>query len=234
MRPVTLSVKDCRELDRRADQEFGIPTLLLMESAGRGLAKTIQAALIPPTQVCQVLFLCGTGNNGGDAFVAARHLLQRGQPSRVFLVGDPASLRAEAAVNYRIITKIGVPTAPFSAFQEMRKEWDRKPVVLVDAILGTGIAFPLRPAALEAIRQLNDFRKNHNSTVRVIAVDIPSGLDGDKGVVQPDTVQANMTVTFACYKPGLLRPESHAYAGRVEVADIGIPEKLMRSVAGGN
>ena len=233
MKTVTLSVRQARDLDRRSQDEFGIPPLLLMESAGQILANVVQASLIPPTQMCRVVFLCGTGNNGGDGFVAARHLFQRGVPSEVFLVGEERSLAADAAVNYRIIRQLGLPVAPVADFDAARREWERKPVVLVDAILGTGLKLPLRDPAAAAIRLVNEFRKSHNSTVRVIAVDIPSGLDGDEGPVQPDVVRANTTVTFACYKPGLLKPASHPFVGRLEIGDIGVPEKLLLRTAEG-
>lgn len=231
MRAVTLSVKEARELDRRAQEEFGIPSILLMESAGQCLANAIRVNLIPPTQSCQVVFICGTGNNGGDGYVAARHLFQRGLLSRVFVAGDTAALSTDAGVNYRIIQNLGIPCEPLESFASARASWDRKPVVLIDAVVGTGFRPPLRPAVATAIHTINDFRKTHNSTVRIISVDIPSGLDGDEGPVQPDVVRATLTVTFACHKPGLLLPASHPYVGRLELADIGIPEKLMSSVA---
>lgn len=226
MRPVTLSVRDARDLDRRAQEEFGIPSLLLMESAGQILANAIRTNLIPPTQSCHVAFVCGAGSNGGDAFVAARHLFQKGVRSEVFLAGEAPPAGSDAGVNYRIIQKLGISCEPLAAFDAARAAWDRKPVVLVDAVVGSGFKPPLRSPVLEAVRTINDFKKAHNSTVRVIAVDIPSGLDGDEGPVQPDIVRATLTVTFACYKPGIVKPESHPFVGRLELGDIGIPEKL--------
>ena len=232
MRPTTLSVKQARELDRRATAEYGIPSLILMENASRTLAEIIQRALIPPIQVCRAVFVCGAGNNGGDGFAAARHLLQRGTPSTVFFLGTEANLTPDAAVNFHIIRKLGIPVFPFSQFAEKRREWDRKPVLLIDALLGTGFKPPLKPALLDAIRQIEDLKKNHTSSVRIVAVDIPSGLSGDEGPVAEAAVPADITVTFACNKPGLLVPASRPYAGRVEVIDIGIPPELVAKIAG--
>jgi NAD(P)H-hydrate epimerase len=229
---MTLSVKQARELDRRATADYGIPSLLLMESAGRELAKVVERSLISPIQMCNVAFVCGTGNNGGDGFAAARHLLRRGTASTVFLLGAESSLTPDAAVNFRIIQKLGIPVFPFDEFAKKRREWDRRPVLVVDAILGTGFKPPLRPAILQAIREIEDLKKNHTSSVRVVAVDIPSGLSGDDGPVAETAVPADLTVTFACNKPGLLLPEARPFAGRVEVIDIGIPPELVTKVAG--
>ncbi len=228
MRPTTLSVKKARELDRRTTSEYGIPSLILMENAARAVAEIVLRSLISPIQMCNVAFVCGTGNNGGDGFAAARHLLQLGTRCVVFLVGDEANLAGDAAINFRIIQKLGIPVFPFSAFSEKRHAWDRRPVVLVDAILGTGTKGPLKPAALDAIRQIEDLKKNHLSSVRIIAVDIPSGLNGDDGSVAEAAVSADITIAIGCNKPGLAR----SCAGRVEVIDIGIPPELVAEIAG--
>jgi len=232
MRPTTLSVKQSRELDRRAYSDYGIPTLLLMENAARTLAECIQKAIIQPILRCQIVFICGAGNNGGDGFAAARHLHQQATRFTMFFLGAESNLTADAAVNFRIIKKLGIPIHPFSEFNAMKVAWDRNPVLLIDALLGTGFKMPLRASVTDAIRQINDFKKHHTSTVKVLAVDLPSGLNGDTGPMGRDTVNADYTVTLACNKPGLLKPESRAFAGRVEVIDIGVPAELVQDVAG--
>lgn len=231
MRPVTLSVKQTRELDRRATAEYGIPSLLLMEAAGRGLAKIVERSLISPIQMCNVAFVCGAGNNGGDGFAAARHLFQRGTRCSVFFLGTEANLAPDAATNFRIIQKLGIPVFPFTEFAAKRREWDRRPVLLVDAILGTGFRPPLKEPFLQAIRDIEDLKRNHTSSVRIIAVDVPSGMSGDEGPVAETAVPADVTVTFACNKPGLLVSEARSYTGRVEVVDIGIPPELAAKIA---
>src|SRR5690348_8750527 len=112
MKPTTLTVEQCREMDRRAAEEFHIPSILLMESAGRGLAEVVERSLIPPISVCSVAIFCGGGNNGGDGFVTARYLHHRSIPVSVFLTADPASLKGDALANYRIISAVGIPCAP--------------------------------------------------------------------------------------------------------------------------
>ena len=232
MRPTTLSVKQSRELDRRSLSDYGIPGLLLMENAARTLAECIHKAIVQPIQRCQLVFICGAGNNGGDGFAAARHLHQQGTKFMMFFLGTEANLSADAAVNFRIIKKLGIPIHPFSEFASKKAAWDRNPVLLIDALLGTGFKTPLRSSVTDAIRQINDFKKHHTSTVRILAVDLPSGLNGDTGPMGRDTVCADVTITLACNKPGLVKPESRAYAGRVEVIDIGVPAELVQDVAG--
>lgn len=232
MRPATLTVKQSRELDARALKDYDIPSLLLMENAARTLAETVQRFLIQPIERCQVVFVCGSGNNGGDGFAAARHLLQSGTRSLIFFAGNESNLTEDAAVNFRIIKKLGIPVLPFSAFATEKEKWNRNPVLLIDAIIGTGFRSPLRAPIADAIRQINDFKKTHIGTVRVLAVDVPSGLSGDEGPISEDTIRADVTVTLACNKVGLLKPESRPYVGRLEVIDIGIPAELVRQVAG--
>lgn len=233
MRLPTLSVKQSRELDHRALKDYGIPSLLLMENAARTLSELIQKFMFSPIERCAVVFICGAGNNGGDGFAAARHLMQRGVRSTVFFLGQESHLSADAAVNFRIIKKLGIPVHPFSEFATRKAAWDRNPVLLIDALLGTGFKKPLRAAVTDAIKQIADFKKSHIGSVRILAVDLPSGLSGDNGPDQDhDAVPADVTVTLACSKPGLQKPESRPFVGRLEVIDIGIPEELVRQVAG--
>lgn len=228
MRIRTLSVEKTRELDARAQSETGIPSLLLMENAGIGLAHHIRHYMIPPINLCKVVMVCGGGNNGGDAFAAARHLMQQSIRPMVFLAADEGELHGDAAINYRIIRRIGVPCEPFSNFASRQTEWNRLPILLVDAVLGTGFKPPMRDATREVAREMNRFKKVHTTSVKILAVDIPTGLDGDSGAAENDTVRADMTVALACLKPGLTKPEARQYVGRTEVVDIGIPENLYQ------
>ncbi|MCG3203389.1 MAG: Bifunctional NAD(P)H-hydrate repair enzyme Nnr [Elusimicrobia bacterium] len=228
MKTKILTVDQSRQLDKKAQTEFDIPLLILMENAGHQLAEHIRLALIPPINQCQVVILAGKGNNGGDTFVAARHLLQKNIRSQIFLVGDESELKAEAEINFRIIRKLGLSVEPLSAIDRAQNKWDRLPVLIVDGILGTGFTPPLKEPVTTAIRWINKFKKNHNCNVKVLAVDIPSGLHGDNGPIEQDIVRADLTITFACFKPGLLKSESKNYVGRLEVVDIGIPETLTQ------
>lgn len=199
-----------------------------MENAGIGLARHIRHFLIAPTNKCKIIMLCGTGNNGGDAFAAARHLVQSNLHPEIFLVGEETSMKEEAAVNFRIIKKLGVKVEPVDHFEKKQKEWSGTPVLIVDAIMGIGFKSPLRPTVQGLIKELNRFKKFHNCAVKILAVDIPSGLDGDEGPQSDDIIRADVTVSFACSKKGMVKPESRPYVGRVEVVDIGIPEALFQ------
>jgi NAD(P)H-hydrate epimerase len=230
MRIRTFSVDQARRFDQRAEKEIGLPSLVLMENAGIGLAHHIRNFMIPPINICKVVMICGTGNNGGDAFAAARHLLQQTIRPLVFLAGEEAQLKGDAAVNYRIIKKLGIQCESVAYFPTRQTEWNRLPILVIDALVGTGFKPPLRDPIKGFAREINRFKKNHTVSVKVLSVDVPTGLDADSGVADDDTVRANMTVTFACLKPGLVKPEARQFVGRTEVVDIGIPESLYQEV----
>ncbi len=175
MRIRTLSVNHSRRLDEQAQSEIGLPSLILMENAGIGLAHHIRNGMIPPINICKIVMICGTGSNGGDAFVAARHLFQQSFRSLVFLVGEEGQLKGDAAVNYRIIRNLGISCEPVANFPERQSEWNRTPILIVDALVGTGFKPPLRDPVRAAAREINRFKKNHTTSVKVLAVDIPSG-----------------------------------------------------------
>lgn len=226
-KPFALEVARVREMDRRATEEMEIPSLLLMENAGRSVAEQMGRRFLKKAALkTLVMVFCGKGNNGGDGFVIARHLFQQGHHVQAFLLYNPQDLEGDAALNYRIINRIGVPARPFQKGAFYRKAPYKK-TVIVDALLGTGFKGPARPPVEQAIKAINDFKKRTGSRTVVVAVDIPSGLDGDKGLQGPAAVKADWTFTFACLKPGLLRKASKPFVGRVRVVDIGIPKKLI-------
>ncbi len=240
MKLITLPVKDVREMERRATSEFGIPSLLLMENAGRGLFETLKVLFLDRNpKWFDVIVLCGGGMNGGDGFVTARHLAHQHFNASVFLTTNPKELKGDAATNYRIIEKMGVPLFPAAEFAAKERALSHHPALFVDAMLGTGFKGEVHGPALELIRRVNHMRKYHNAKITVAAADVPSGLDADEGppVEGPpldrpatDIMIADFTVTFGCFKPGLLKKESKPFVGRLETVDIGIPEKLYQSM----
>jgi len=217
-----LSREEVRALDRRAIEEFGVPGVVLMENAGRGAAELLLAlGAHGPVVVC-----CGKGNNGGDGFVIARHLDNRGVPVRVLLFARPEELEGDAAINYRIIARAGVPIAVHAANPVDGKvlgeelaaaEW------VVDALFGTGLRGPVRPPFDQVIAAINA------SSRRVLAVDIPSGLDCDTGRPLGPTVRATHTATFVAQKKGFADPAATEWLGQVHVLDIGAPRRLLDS-----
>jgi NAD(P)H-hydrate epimerase len=195
-----------RATDRWAIEERGIPSLDLMERAGRGLAEAV-AELVPEGPLAVV---CGPGNNGGDGYVAARLLRQGGRDVRVLTLVHPDNLRGDARANVERLP--GAPPEPFAAG---RLDGARG---AVDALLGTGATGEPRPEAAAAIAALN------GCGAPVVAVDVPSGVDASTGEVATEAVRAELTVTFAAAKPGLWVNPGKAHAGAVRVVDIGIPE----------
>jgi NAD(P)H-hydrate epimerase len=214
-----------RELDRIAVEEYGVSGLILMENAGRACAAAA-AAMMGGPQGKSVTLLCGRGNNGGDAFVAARHLANWGALVRVLLLA-PASevLRAgnEAAANLRVLLNMGVPVRELSSAQEaaqgIRDCADSD--LLVDGLLGTGVQGEVREPFRSAIEAVNA------SSCPVLAIDVPSGLDCNTGQPLGAAVRADRTVTFAVNKIGFLQPGARQYTGEVEVAEISIPRAAI-------
>lgn len=222
MPPRTITRQQSRTIDRRAIQEYGIPGLVLMENAGRGTTDVL-CRLDPagPIVIC-----CGKGNNAGDGFVVARHLEIRGLDARVLLWAEPGELVGDAAANYAILAKTGVPIDVFgaSADPDRLAQHLQRAAWLVDALLGTGARGDPRPPLDAVIDQINA------SGVPVLAIDLPSGLDCDTGAASAHTIRARHTCTFLAPKPGFLAPGAEQYTGQLHVLDIGAPRKLLRDV----
>jgi NAD(P)H-hydrate epimerase len=217
--PKTLSRQQSRELDSRATDQFGIPSIVLMENAGRGVTDwlvKLQAAT--PVVVC-----CGRGNNAGDGFVIARHLDLRGIQPRVLLWATPNDLRGDARTNFEILTRCGV------SIEVLGDRADREPLRrhisgatwIVDALLGTGARGSPRPPLDGVIEEIN------SQSAPILAVDVPSGLDCDTGTAAGAAVRARHTCTFVAQKPGFLVPGADHYTGEVHVLDIGAPRCLV-------
>jgi NAD(P)H-hydrate epimerase len=204
-----LSREQVRELDRRAVAGYGVPGVVLMENAGRGCAELLMQ-LNPAREPTAIL--CGPGNNGGDGFVLARHLDNRGWPVEIFLV--EGYLPADAEINFEIVTKTGLPVRSIA-------DWRPAAGWVVDALFGTGLSRGLGKPLDAVVAAINA------SGLPVFAVDIPSGLDCDTGEPLGPTVRAAHTATFVAEKLGFRNPASRAWTGEVHVIDIGAPRKLV-------
>jgi NAD(P)H-hydrate epimerase len=216
-----LSREQVRAVDRRALEEYGVSGVVLMENAGRSAAELLlRLGARGPVTIC-----AGKGNNGGDGFVIARHLDINHVPVRLLLFARPEELSGDAAINYRIIEKSGLPIAVFgpdvdeaTVHRELAaSEW------VVDALFGTGLTGPVRPPLDRVIAAIN------GCGARVLAVDIPSGLDCDTGRPLGATVRATHTVTFVAQKKGFAEPSAKEWLGEVHVAGIGAPRALAGS-----
>ena len=230
MNPQDFSVTraQARELDSLAIHRYGIPGLILMENAGRACAREAAAMLGRPAGQRLALF-CGPGNNGGDGFVAARHLDNWGYRVHSFLSGRIARVVEEggdAAVNLRIALNMGVPVAEIAGPQEVEDALHQGAAagLIVDALLGTGLASEVREPFRSLIDGLNALGRP------TLAVDVPSGLDCDTGQPLGTAIRASRTVTFVLSKRGFARSGAAQYTGEVRVADIGVPRRLIEEM----
>jgi NAD(P)H-hydrate epimerase len=215
-----LTREQSRRVDAIAIERYGIPGLILMENAGRGVVDVLLE--IDPAP--RVVVLCGKGNNAGDGFVIARHLEIRSVDLRVALLAAPEELAGDARQNYEILLRSDVPVIDLSGdFSAARlSEHAGGATWLVDALLGTGALGEPREPVRSAILWMNARR------ARRLAVDVPSGLDCDTGRPASATVRADITCTFVAAKPGLVRPEAREFVGELRVVSIGVPPRLVR------
>lgn len=219
MRIVTGS--QMQEIDRRATRELGIPSLTLMENAGRGVADLI-ASFLHPGGVKRgfeksIVIFCGKGNNGGDGLVAARYLAERGYPVRIILFCDPSELKKDPAVNFQKLSSLNIPIHVDGHYENFLEKAD----LIVDALFGVGLKKALSEPFHSAVVAINNAKK------KVISIDVPSGLDADTGRVFNVCVEADMTATLQLPKKGLYEGEGPRYAGTIKIIDIGIPEELL-------
>jgi ADP-dependent NAD(P)H-hydrate dehydratase / NAD(P)H-hydrate epimerase len=202
-----LDAPTMRAVDRWAIEEQGVPSLELMERAGEGVARAVEA-LVPDGPVAVV---CGKGNNGGDGLVVARLLRAAGRDAAVLLTPSPRELAGDARTNLERLS--GPPPAPLDEAPEALAQ----AAGVVDAVLGTGFQGEPRGAVADAIALIN------GAEAPVVSVDVPSGVDASTGEVHGAAVNASVTVTFHAAKPGLWIRPGKARAGEVRVVEIGVP-----------
>jgi ADP-dependent NAD(P)H-hydrate dehydratase / NAD(P)H-hydrate epimerase len=215
---ISACIADIRKIDQDALRDYGISPILLMENAGRSVCDVIARKFQP----CNILVLAGKGNNGGDGFVAARHLSNRGYRVRVALLEDASKLKAEPLKNYSILSHMGIPCFRIDEGSENEfLDRLREAELVIDAILGIGTRGAVEGTVAKVIHAINASKRP------VVSVDIPSGLDADSGQVHGAAVRATLTVTLALPKKGLFLGEGPQCSGEIEIADIGVPEKLL-------
>jgi NAD(P)H-hydrate epimerase len=217
-----VTADEMRALDREVIERLGVPGVVLMESAGRGVVDVIAARLDVPRSRFAVF--CGPGNNGGDGFVVARHLANRGAQAHVVLCVPEERVTGDARVHYLACRGSNVVFHDAATDAQLRAALPALAGAdcVVDALLGTGLQRAVAGHLAGAIAAINE----HAGLV--VAVDVPSGLDADRGVPLGACVRAAHTVTFGFAKLGLVGAPGFTYAGCLHVADIGIPERLAR------
>ena len=220
--PKSMTREQVRAFDRKASEEWAVPGIVLMENAGRNAAGVATAMLREPKSA-RVSVLCGGGNNGGDGFVVARHLLRQGIDVQVWMAVDAARLKGDARVNHAIWRCLGNKVAPLvtpAQIEAAKPEWARC-ALIVDGLLGTGFSGEVRKPFSDIIHAVNE-----TQGPKVLALDVPSGLDCDTGRASTATIRAHTTVTFVARKTGFDVQGAEAFTGRIVVADIGVPLQI--------
>ena len=224
-----LTAAEMRDIDRLTTARYHVPSLTLMENAGASVAKFMQERF-PDLARRRILVLCGKGNNGGDGFVVARHLLKMGAKPVVHLFAIPREIKGDAATNFKRWKKT-------SGKLHVDRESDRgasvplpSDYIVVDALLGTGIRGPVGGRLREVISSVNQ----REAGCCVVSVDIPSGLHADTGEAQGAAVVADFTITFTVPKPGLFLGAGERHIGHLVVRDIGTPAVLIEETGKGD
>jgi len=219
-----VTAEEMRRMDKRAAEEFGVSELALMENAGREIAA--QAADMGG-EGAKICIVAGHGNNGGDGFAAARHLMALGFEVEVFFSGSGDKLKASGRTNYEILRRMKAALwqkelQDFAKedFQRLHAKLERADVV-VDALLGTGMKLPLRDGYAHLFALLNE------SAGKILSVDVPSGIDADCGAIDGIAVKATRTVTFGLPKVGMYFYPAASFCGEIVARPIGMPKNLL-------
>ena len=207
---------------------LGMPEEMLMESAARCAMDSLRqhwAARGRSLEGASVLLLAGSGNNGGDAFCMARHLLDAGANPVLVCTREPEAYRGAAAHWLKVAIELGVPVFSADAWEQGAEGIPAHPDIAVDGLLGTGFRGTLREREARLVTKFNTLGADF-----VLAVDIPSGLNARTGHPCPDAVHAHVTVSFQASKPGLLVPEAQAFTGLLDVRPIGMPRRVQEKI----
>ncbi len=201
-----LSVRQAQAFDKFAREKLGIPSIVLMENAGRSVAEAC-AGRGP------IAVVCGTGNNGGDGFVAARHLLNSGRDVSLFVVGEKEKLKNDPQINFAILLKMKRKIKWVKMARDLKGLTEAG--LIVDALFGLGLNAPVSGIQRMAIEAIN------SAKVPVLSVDVPSGLNADTGRMMGAAVRADRTVTFVAPKKGFYLADGPLCCGEIIVRDIG-------------
>ena len=222
-----LTAAQMREADRFTIEDIGIPSLVLMENAGRQVVAALETAYESQLEG-RVAVLCGRGNNGGDGFVVARTLLQRGIDTLVCVIGSLAHVQGDARTNLDILGQLGITVVEIEDEQHWELHFSEisKCTLIVDAIFGTGLRSPLAGMLETVVADVNA------SSIPVVSIDLPSGMSADTPQLVGDCIDASMTVALGALKLPLVLPPAERSAGDVVIADIGIPHSVVEALEG--
>jgi NAD(P)H-hydrate epimerase len=237
---INLTRQQARKIDHLAINDLGIPSIVLMENAGKNATDAIQHYMQRQgKELKSALLFCGGGNNAGDGFVSARHLHNQGITIQIIATKPIDQLAPDAAINATICQNMNLNIQPAPAEGASAPvSSNPQPDVIIDALLGTGFQGHLRPDILQLIQTINATKTQPNPPV-ICAIDLPSGLDCDTGQppqndipdhpAQP-AVRADLTITFVAPKLGFTNPAAKPYLGQVQVVHIGTPPQLLNQI----
>ena len=217
-----LTTEDARYIDQEVPKQLGVSLEILMENAGRGIVDALwgQYDLFSLDNARSinsfVLFICGTGNNGADGLVAARHLLEQGVPVQIVLVGDTSKCSDLFAMQLERCEAMGCIIDTYDEFND----WSNVAIV-VEGIMGTGLTGRLRDLTIDVLHDIDTMRSQYNFDLW--AIDVPAGLDASSGQISEGTLTYDYTVTFGAIKQGLLLYPGKAIGGTAIVAPLGAP-----------
>lgn len=221
----TMGREQQRTLDKAAAEQAGIPTLLLMEHAAMGIAEVCLEILAEEVELQMVSILTGRGNNGGDGYALARLLAAEAIPVAIYETVPPEKLpdTGDSALNREAARRLGLPLLSATAYQPSA-------TLVVDCVFGTGFKAgrPLTPELKDVFARVEEARSCFGA--RVLAVDVPSGVDGDSGLVEEGAIQATDTVTFVYPKPGLISYPGRLHAGRVITRGLALPDGFTETI----
>ena len=225
---IVISSDQMYEIENVGHNKFGMKKVIMMENAGFGIADfIIKRFKNKGISKLKILAICGTGNNGGDAMVAGRHLACLDINLKVILLGDPSSVKTdEALTNFQIIDKMNRTIKFINLNESYNKTKTKKEIlnadIIIDGIFGTGIKGDIQDPHLSAIKWIN------KSKAFIISVDIPSGLNPNNGEIVSDCIRADTTITFHRIKRGLLNKKK--YTGNLILKKIGIPIEVEEGI----
>src|SRR4030067_1786391 len=219
------TANEMNNIDRRTREEYGIPTLLLMENAASGISRAVEQMLVS-VRGKRITVLCGRGNNGGDGLASARQLHNLVASVSAYLLSDIADFKSEPAINLNIALKMGIEVNEQGKYS-MRTLSSRlnHSHMIIDAMIGTGLASAVKEEHRAVIELINTSKRP------VAAVDIPTGINSDTGEIMGAAVMATTTVTFALPKRGHFLYPGSDYAGRLQIVDISIPAEAIKKEA---
>jgi len=214
-----VTANQMKRLDELAITRYGIPSIILMENAGRALSKEVikRIALLRRSRKGLVITIfCGKGNNGGDGIVCARYLFYEGVDTKVYLIGKKSSLRGDPAINLEILEGLGVKVLEIKNSKDLKELMNNfKARIIIDSIFGIGFKGKTEGIYENVIEFIN------NNEAYTFSVDIPSGLDATTGEAKGSCVVADETVTMGIAKTGMYKSDGRRYCGRIKVVKIG-------------